>query len=95
MECGTYYAQNQKTIVLHKKDGWKKEIRYIVKTYSSMMLSYVLYCYPVADTEQEEVKGCVNLYHDDETVLDKILEHAIEQADIDLDLYYNSVVVFA
>ena len=89
MECGTYYAQDQKIITFHKKDGWKKEIRYIVKTYSSLMLSYVLYCYPVAETEQEEVKGCINLYHDDEKVLDEILKSAIQDAYVDLNIYYG------
>ena len=52
MECGTYYAKDQKMIVLQKESGWKKEIKYIIKSYSSMMLSFVLLCYLDADTEE-------------------------------------------
>ena len=54
------------------------------------MLSYVLFCYPEAEAEEDEVRGCVNLYNDDEQVLDTILKNAIEHADVNLDLYYGS-----
>lgn len=90
MECGAYYAKDNGLTILHKGNGWRKEIKYIVKSYSSLMLSYVLFCYPNAETVEEEVKGCVNLYHDDEQVLDTILKSAIEDADVNLDLYYDS-----
>lgn len=89
MECGTYYAKDQKMIVLQKESGWKKEIKYIIKSYSSMMLSFVLLCYPDADTEEEETKGCVTLYHDEEAIIDDMLKSAIEDACINLDLYYG------
>lgn len=90
MECGAYYAKDNQLIILHRDNGWRKEIKYIVKSYSSLMLSYVLFCYPEAETEEDEVRGCVNLYHDDEQVLDTILKNAIEDADVNLDLYYES-----
>lgn len=89
MECGVYYAKDNKKIILHRSNGWTKEIKYIAKSYSSCMLSYVLFCYPFAENEDEEVKGCVNLYHDDEKILDEILQKAIEQCDVNLDLYYD------
>lgn len=94
MECGTYEAKDNRRIVLHKASGWRKEIKYIVKSYSSMMLSYVLFCYPYAETEEEEVRGCVNLYHDDEAVIDAILTSAIETGDVNLDLFYGEEGVF-
>jgi len=91
MECGAYYAKDKRVIRLYKSDGWQKEIKYIVKSYSSMMLSYALFCYPVAETEEEEVRGCINLYHDDEKVLDDILRDAVEHSRVDLDKYYDDI----
>ena len=94
MECGTYEAKDNRRIILHKASGWRKEIKYIVKSYRSMMLSYVLLCYPYAETEEEEVKGCVTLYHDDEAVIDAILTSAIETGDVKLDLFYGDEGIF-
>lgn len=61
----------------------------IVKKYHSQGV-----CYPYAETEEEEVRGCVNLYHDDEVVIDAILTSAIETGDVDLDLFYGEEGVF-
>ena len=54
-----------------------------------MMLSFVLLCYPDADTEEEEARRCVTLYHDDEAIIDEMLKGAIEDACVNLDLYYG------
>ena len=89
MKCGSYCAKGNKNIVLHKSDGWETEIRYIAKSYSSLMLCFVLFCCPVAETEEEEIKGCINLYHEDEKAIDAMLKDAIDNAYVDLDLYYD------
>lgn len=91
MEDGVYTAKNVQPIILYSSD-YRKEIKYIVKSYSSMMSSFVLMCYPFADTEEEEIKGCVNLYHDDERAIDEMLISAIENNCIHLDFYFEKNV---
>lgn len=93
MDCGKYYGENKRTITLFKGDKWKREIEYIVKAYSSCMMSYVLFCYPCGDkNEKEQVKKCINLYSDYESVLDSILNEAITTGCVNLDKYYDNEI---
>lgn len=85
MECKLYYPQNGKSIILTYDNSWVKEIKYVEKSYSSFMDSYAVFCFKL----EGEMKNPIRLYHDDEKIIDMIIESAIINNYIDLADYYS------
>ena len=84
MECKLYYPQNEELIVLTYDKRWEKKIEYIEKRYSSLMGSYVVFCHLFDANDRETI----NIYHDDEKILDAIIQDAVDENYIDLSKYY-------
>lgn len=85
MECKLYYPQNEELIVLTYNKKWERKIKYIEKSYSSFMGSYVVFCH-LFDVKDRDT---INIYHDDEEILDAIIRDAINENYIDLSKYYQ------
>ena len=85
MECKLYYPQNGKSIILTYDNSWVKEIKYVEKSYSSFMGSYVVFCFKLEGDKEKPI----SLYHDDEKIIDMIIESAIINNYIDLANYYS------
>jgi len=84
MECKMYYPKNEGPIILTYDKKWDKKIEYIEKSYSSFMGSYVVFCH-LSDANDRET---INIYHDDEKILDAIIQNAVDENYIDLSKYY-------
>ncbi|MEG0249389.1 MAG: hypothetical protein RR561_01480 [Peptostreptococcus sp.] len=85
MECKLYYPQNEELIVLTYYKKWEKKIKYIEKSYSSFMGSYVVFFHLFDASDRETI----NIYHDDEKILDSIIREAVYENYIDLSKYYQ------
>ena len=85
MVCKLYYPQNGKSIILTYDNSWVKEIKYVEKSYSSFMGSYVVFCFKLEGDKEKPI----SLYHDDEKIIDMIIESAIINNYIDLANYYS------
>ena len=62
-----------------------KQIKYVEKSYSSFMGSYVVFCFKLEGDKEKPI----SLYHDDEKIIDMIIESAIINNYIDLANYYS------
>ncbi|MBP1920419.1 hypothetical protein [Youngiibacter multivorans] len=93
MECRAYYPKGKSVILLRYANNLIIEIEYMLKTYSSLNGSYVVFCYPSSmDFDNDKTKqalNTVNLYHDDEKVLDSIICDALTMSYVDLQKYYE------
>lgn len=85
LECKLYYPQNEELIVLIFDKRWEKKIEYIEKSYSSFMESYVVICHLFDVSDRETI----NIYHDDEKILDSIIREVVYENYIDLSKYYQ------
>jgi hypothetical protein len=85
MERKLYYPQNGELIILTYANSWVKEIKYVEKSYSSFMGSYVVFCIKLEGDKEKPI----SLYHDDEKIIDMIIESAIINNYIDLANYYS------
>ncbi len=85
MERKLYYPQNGELIILTYANSWVKEIKYVEKSYSSFMGSYVVFCFKLEGDKEKPI----SLYHDDEKIIDMIIESAIINNYIDLANYYS------
>lgn len=93
MECKSYFSKKTNFITLLYNNTRVKKIEYIHKTFSSLMGSYVIFCYPVLEdgqTNDEQAFRTINLYHDDEYTLDQIIQEAVNTGYINLGRYYES-----
>jgi hypothetical protein len=85
MECNLYYPKNEELITLTYNKNWEKKIKYIEKRYSSFMSSHVVFCYPL-DVNDKDI---IRLYHDDEKIIDSIIQNAINENYVDLSDFYS------
>ncbi|SHJ26534.1 hypothetical protein [Parasporobacterium paucivorans] len=83
---------------LKYSNHWRLKIESINISYSSLMESHVLFCYP-CKVEMERVemvmgKGaiCLCLYSDSEQIIDKMLDNLYETGILDLAEYYEEDV---
>jgi hypothetical protein len=92
LECRAYYPKENSKTLLKDANDQTIEIEYMVKSYSSLMGSYAVYCYTRGkDLDNDKVKqslNTVNLYHQDEKVLDSIICDAMTRSYVDLEKYY-------
>lgn len=84
MDCGNYYADNGKPIIMYRNGKNFAEIDYIHKTYSSVGLSYVLFCYKC---NRKNEADCINIYDDNERNLDELINIAISTNMLVVDKY--------
>ncbi|QSX09522.1 hypothetical protein J0B03_05520 [Alkalibacter rhizosphaerae] len=84
LECKRYYAKGKDSIHLSFKDEWKIEIEFLEKSYSSLMESFVIFCYPVVADPIIQAQKTINIYHDEEAMIDGIISRTITSYNLDL-----------
>lgn len=79
-----YYHKTNSKIVITFKGNWYKEIEWIKKGYSSLFNAHAIYFFT-----SEKKLAVIKVYHDDEEIIDEMLNRAITEDVLDFSEYYD------